>query len=180
MKKELTIDELNKKIEKIEKFKKKGLPILEGITFSVVGATLATMIAVAILQAGAGFLIGMTSALLAMGGTYGFLAATNYDKKIRDIKKQIRKLEGKKSVAKTAKVTKVAQKENMLVRASKAAKDVSKTKTAGENKVSKTAVKAPVATKKQNAIQGYSRTKAIKVYVQKSKEQNEEIQNSLN
>ena len=45
MKKEITVEELNKKINKIEKFKTKGIPVLNKITCTLIGTTIATMIA---------------------------------------------------------------------------------------------------------------------------------------
>ena len=182
MKKEITVEELNKKINKIEKFKTKGIPVLNKITCTLIGTTIATMIIVLILQAGAPFLIGMTSLLLAAACANTIAISTNYDKKINEYKKQIIKLEGKKSDAKTATITKKVNKEKLVVKTeSKRAKiGASQSKKGGASKTDAKKAEPKSDVKKPNNNQGYSRTKVMKVYAEKSKAQNEEIQNSLN
>ena len=182
MKKEMTVEELNKKINKIEKFKTKGIPVLNRITCTLIGVTIATMFIVVILQAGAPFLIGTTSLLLAAACANTIAISTNYDKKIKECKNQIRKLEGKKSEAKTATVTKKVNKEKLVVKTeSKKAKiGVTHSKKSGASKTDSKKIEPKDEAVKPNNNQGYSRTKAMKIYAEKSKAQNEEIQNSLN
>lgn len=154
MKKEKTIEELNKKLHKLEKFNEKAIPLFnkcEHWLGILVILSLLLRFIFPVFAIVKNILLGLLVALSAANMVIDFVDVVD---KMDKIYKQIEDLKEKENMNTTNDLVKDCSQERKLV--------VEKTNNLKEMK-------------------GYSRTKAMKVYAYKVKElENEETENSLN
>jgi len=89
MKKEINIEKLNEKLNKLKKFHKQGVPLCNKIFFSILGVTFVTMLMSTFSFAGLIAYIGMLSLTLITGIVNGVIQFTDYEKKIEKLTNEL-------------------------------------------------------------------------------------------
>jgi len=89
MQKEININKLNEKLNKLKKFNKLGVPLCNKIFFSILGITFVTMLISTFSFAGLIAYIGMLSLMLIAGIVNGVIQFTDYEKKIEKLTNEL-------------------------------------------------------------------------------------------